>query len=290
MSIALLLPDEVSEVTTTEISLGLLMDASEALQNYCGRRFDERVETRQYTALSQTAGGDLLDAFTLLLDDDLKASLAVATNMPFSAETINDGNVLQAGTYKLPVQNTLRGTSVIHADRITLSRYGSNTFLSTGDPQDSIWVRGIWGYGGRWVKSSTALSATLNDSAETMTVTNRGNLQAGMLLKIGDEYLYCDALPDSPATQVNVTRAFNGSEAAEHATALPVLYWQPLDRVRALVRRLAMWAGEQIKSPAAGSVTIGDFSYPVDMSGLPKDVYRAISDSKLQRRARILGV
>jgi len=259
--------------------LKMIVRASDALQNYCGRRFDERRDVRPYTALLESKGGHLFDAYTLMLDDDLKSVNTLAVNVPFGATLASQGTVITG--YKV-LGYAGRNSGGRETLRLILDSTGTNVFNQpSGDPHESIWIDGLWGYDGQWVSSGATLSGAINDSVVACVVNTSAALERGMVIKIDSEYLYVEAVS---GTDVTISRGFNGSTATSHADGASISYWYAMDMVQDLVARLVQWRGEQLKSPTAGSVTIGDFTYPVDMSGLPKDVFKAINDSGLMRK------
>lgn len=260
--------------------LKMIVRASDALQNYCGRRFDERRDVRPYTAALQGDDGHLMDAYTLMLDDDLRSVNTLAINVPFGATLASQGTVIASG-YKV-LGYAGRNSGGRETLRLVLDKTGANVFNQpSGDPYESIWIDGLWGYDGQWAASGAALSGAITNNATTATLSISGALERGMVIKIDSEYMYVESVS---GTDVVISRGYNGSTAASHADTASISYWYAMDMVQDLVARLVQWRGEQLKSPTAGSVTIGDFTYPVDMSGLPKDVFKAINDSWLSRK------
>lgn len=259
--------------TTTALRLrGGLLKASNYVQRMARRRFDERIETRKFTALDERIGGALANPYILQLDDDLK-SVSTITN--------GDGTVLT--TYKLVHWSEDLGIQVY--SRIHLNVFGGALWRSGGsDPWESIFVAGLWGYGGQWLDTGTTLTA---DSGSTITVVAGTALEVGMMLKIDTEYLYVDGISTNTVT---VARAMNGSTQATHSGGTAVYRWEALDSVRDLVIRLVQWRQEQRKAPLAGQVTVGDFTFPVDTNGLPKDLYLAMRDLSLSATENSLGV
>lgn len=278
----LLLPtaDYTAEaLTSTSAALLLrnIIGASDFLQRICKRRFDECIATRKYTARHVVNGGNLLDNYTLLLDHDLKSVTTFAYNVPVGG-AIGDGTAISSGYQLVEIENNYGVTAV---RKIALDSVAGTVTLGypTYDPVNSIQIAGVWGYGGQWV-SSTTLNGAISDTTSTsVPVTSASALEAGMVIKVDSEYLYIDSIATNTLT---VTRAVNGSTAATHLTLASVSYWRPMQLVKNLVRRLVQWGYEQMKAPMAGAVTIGEFQYPVDTSGLPKDIYKMIADSGLQ--------
>lgn len=279
----LLLSDEMTEITKHGEKLKLLIEASAALQRYCNRRFDEYRDTRYFAARRLRDDGDLTDWLTLQVNDDLKQVLTLAKDVPATATDISEGIAVATGQYLTPGRRSMR-------DPIGQIMLVSGTFGGLGLPDDwrSIWIDGLWGWGGQWVDTGLTVSDNpLTNSATELTPSSMAGFEIGHVLKMDSEYSYVRGL-DNAAT-ITIARGYNGSTAAQHSASTKIYYWQADDQVRGLVRRLVMWAVEQIKSPVAGAVTLGDFTYPVDMSGLPKDVYTAINDSALKRLRNGIG-
>lgn len=243
-----------------------VVQASQLLSRLCDRRFDERIETRYYTARSRERGG-ALDGQTLVLDDDLRA-ITTLTN--------GDSSTIAASAYLLLPRSEDAKTAVF------LTHDGNAYWRFTNDAVEAIAVLGTWGYGGAWVDTSTTLNGALTDSATSATVNDGTQIEVGMTLKINSEYMFVDAI----ATHVlTVQRGVNGSTAASHSDTDGVEYWRADAQVRGLVSRLVRWAVEQDKSPLAGQATVGEFTFPVDVTKIPRDVAEAISLAHLKRRA-----
>src|SRR5579859_1170593 len=274
-------PGSIANMDATQASRlrdGLLK-ASDYVQRICKRRFDERIETRPYTSLDERVGGDLLGPYDLQLDDDCKSAIVV---------TNGDGQVLSG--YKLIQSAKDPGSNVNYATQVHLNIYGGVIWRSgVNDPIEAISVQGIWGYGGQWVPAVTGggtqqvLTANLNQGATVMTVTDGTALEPGMVLKLVNngttpptiEYLYVDVIPSTSGGNVSIGRAFNGSSSPSVAWAsgTTLAYWQAVDTVRDLIRRLVQWKVQQIQTPVSTTATVGDFSFPVGLDGLPKDIY-----------------
>jgi hypothetical protein len=293
----LLLPSEYNAAvvsgafTTANLSQQLrwLVQTSDYIQSTCRRRFDERVDIRKYTSFLERDGGDLETQWDLLLDDDLKTPQQISQRVPVGIDvTIDDGVDVSIDSCRFLTSNRFIGTSVRAYDTVHINQYSGNFFYMGGvDPFESIWVKGLWGYGGQWVNTATTVATEQDASSTSLAVASGTVLEAGMVLKVGTEYEYVESVAVNTAT---VTRAYNDSTAAIHAVSSAVYRWQALPTVSDLVRRLVQWKLEQVKSPAAGNVTVGDFTFPVDMAGLPKDIYLIFRDAKLQRLPMAKGV
>lgn len=261
-----------------------LQKASAYVQRQCNRRFDEFLDVRKYTALDERVGGALNGPYILQLDAELReVTPAVDANGTTVSTILNgDGMAITSG-YKLIHYNSDIGVQTL--TRVHLNVFSGIIWRSGGvDPWEAIQVPGTWGYGGQWLDSGTTLTT---DSGASLTVSSGTPFEVGMTLKLDDEYLYVEAVSTNTLT---VDRAMNGSVQATHAGATKVYVWEALDSVRDLVIRLTRWKQEQQVSPLVGTGTVGDFSFPVDISGLPKDLYLAIRDLQLARTENAQGV
>lgn len=266
-----------------------IIQTSDYLQAACRRRFDERVDTRRYTLRLERDGGDLVDQWTLFLDDDLRTLQKIAQRVPVGPEvTIDDGVEIPQTVIRLMTHNRFIGTNVRAYDTIHISQFSGSLFYPGGvDPWEQIWVQGLWGYGGQWVDTGTTVDTAQTDSEASLSVVSGAALEAGMMLRLDTEYEYVESVTGDAAV---VARATNGSTAAAHDSGTVVYRWQANDTIRNLIRRLIQWQLEQVKNPMAGNTTVGDFSFPVDTSGLPKDLYLIIRDTALLRTPMAKGV
>lgn len=260
-----------------------IIRASDFFQRKARRRFDECIKTVKYTATLEREGGNLLDSRTLMLDDDLKSINQFYQRVPVGATDITQGQIIIANTYRMTPDTPMAGSNIIAYDTIYLNSLGGVYFMPGGvDAIESIWINGLWGYGGQWLTLGT-LVTDIDASTTSLTLTGT---EAGMTLKIDTEYLYLD-VAGSPNT---VVRAVNGSIAATHLSGSTIYRWEALDSVQDYVARLVQWRVEQIKSPAMGNAVLGDFSFPADITGLPKDLYIMMRDCFLNRIERTVGV
>jgi hypothetical protein len=254
----------------------------------CRRRFDERLDTRLYTAMDERVGGSLLGSFDLRLDDDFKRIDKVING---------DGQVL---TNWKPLR-TNSNYGVIAYTEVHLNIYGGVVWRSGGiDPYESISISGLVGFGGQWVDTGLTLAANLTSSATSLIASDGTQLEPGMVLRLvatntppappTTEYLFVDAVPTTTGGNVTVGRGYNGSAAVAWTSPIELYYWQAMDSVRDIVRRLVQWKAEQVLSPVASTVTVGDFSFPVNLSGLPTDLYLTIRDGGLIRVNGAIGV
>jgi hypothetical protein len=111
-----------------------------------------------------------------------------------------------------------------------------------------------------------------------------------MVLRIGTEYLYVEALSGTGNLTAAVSRAYNGSIAAAHDTGTAIYRWKALPAVQSCIVRLIQLALEQDKSPTFGQRVIGDFTFPTTVDSYPKDVIAAVRNGGLFRLPRITAI
>lgn len=244
----------------------LIGAASDWFTTLCDRRFDRYQQTRYYTPFSLVNGGDLLIAYTLLLNADLRDVL-----------TLTNGDDTTISSYTLLPR---------HQDekwRVRLNPYGTTYFTHSGtdDPIGSIELSARWGYGGQWLDTGDAVGDDpLSSSATTITVTDADNFEAEMLLRADDasdnqEFMRCTAI-DSDNDTITVERAYNGTTAIAIPNAATLYRFRADALVQRTIVRLCAWMFEQNKSPLVGQQVIGDFVAPVDVTALPADVHGAV--------------
>jgi hypothetical protein len=246
----------------------LITECSREVELYTSRRFDHRIETRTHSVRSTERGGDVA-GLNLWLNDDLLSTISV---------TNGDGTTVLSGDYVLLPPNASC------KDTISLNPFGGSIWAhGTGHPDVAIAVSGIWGWGGSWRPSGATLAANTSADAVTLSVSGVTGFERGHVLRIGSEYF--QIIGDVSASPLSVGRAVNGSTASLHSSGAAVEIFIPDPKVTALVARLIAWRLEQRKTPLYGTVTIGDFQAPVDISALPKDVQGDIF--RLKRKLRI---
>lgn len=271
----LILTSTFNEATAQQEPSRLLeqiIQASALLQGACKRRFDEYVATVRYTARLVVNGGDLLDWYRLSLNADLKSASALAYDIPFGG-VIGDGTAITA--YDIIASEDAGGSSANSGRELMLDAYNGTSFASTNNPRKSIALTGIWGFGGQWVSTGTTVNTLQDSSSTSLVLAVVTDIEAGMVFKVGTEYEYAELVNVATKT-VTVTRAYNGSTAASHSIGVTVYYWQAHPLIQGLIIRQLQWSEVQKNAPMSGSVTVGDFTFPVDTNGLPKDVYDTI--------------
>lgn len=245
---------------------GLIRQLSATVELSTFRRFDHRVATVPHNARRVSDKGDVSeDGYTLLLRDDLQ-----------SASSITNGGVelaiddYQLMPYNMPVYRPFR-------DKILMT--GNSTFwnnVSGVRSELSIMVSGIWGWGGTW-KRITTLSAAAPEADNTVALNSVSRVEYGKILRIDSEYMEVDDETDTLVSPVSVVRGANESEIADHLIDAAVYSFTPHPTISRLVQRLVMWQSELDDSPLFGTVELGDFSQPVDLTNAPKDTKEIIA-------------
>lgn len=248
---------------------GLVEEESRALDRLAHRRFDHRIATRYYDAVSVQYGGPV-HGYELWLDDDLLSVSSI----------VSGGETLTGNTQLLPV-NAAPWLDNAPADRIRLDPYGTDDWTSSTvqDVVGAIAITGVWGYGGRWVDTGKTLSL-----AETTTTSaTLAGMEQEMILRLGTEYIRVAAAEGSSLT---LERGYNGSTAAVQNSAT-VYRFEPESVVQTLVRRRVAWRLEQEKSPLFGVVKLADVDLPVNVSEEPPDIPSSLIRLGLRRRGRL---
>lgn len=255
-----------------------IIEASATLQFWAKRRFDERIETRYYTAGSANHGHGDIEGGDLLLDDDLR-TVSILTN--------GDGSVIDSSVYHLlPRSVDVNGVNAVSRVRpdpfsAVVWQYGNT------DPVDSISVAGSWGYGGQWKNTGITVTSGLAADASAASFVASAALELGMMLKIGSEYIYVSGVSGTATT---IERACNGSTAAVHVDGSPVYRWEAHPLVQKLVTRLTLISIEQDSSPLFSQLVLADTAVPVSSDGIAKDILFDLQKMGLRRKQRIMAI
>lgn len=237
----------------------LIGEASRFLDSETGRRFDWYYDTGVYDSIRAERGG-VVDGTRFWVRRDLIQFDVVKRD---SVTIDNAELVLYPRWGDAPAYDAIE-----HLDE-------KFTWLAyiDGSPRNALTVNGIWGYGGRWEQS--AITATVDDSALTITTSGTGHgLEQESIIRLGDEFLRVTA--DSETTTVAVERGYNGSTASAHTDATIEIF-QADDRVKRVVGRMVSWFSALQANPMYGTQTVGDISFPVDLTSFPKDIRHSIT-------------
>lgn len=216
------------------------------LDRYLGRRFDEYITTLSFRPVTQSYGGAIDTDGFLLLDMDLREII-----------TLTDASgVVQSNleTYGDPLIRKVRP--------LNFGTWGSGGYIT---------LQGKFGFGGYWDDLATTTTTALASTSATSFTVGADVVEKGMILKLEDEYLEVTAY-DSTTNTVTVKRGQKGSTAVIHNSGLTPQVFVYDEMIVHAIKRLTAWATEQATTPMAGQVVIGDFTYPVSVDGLPKDV------------------
>lgn len=250
----------------------LILEMTEMLQTMCDRRFDEYIESRDYTArrMSHELGGDLLSARELQLDRELQTLTALSID----------------GTSITPAQVRLMPLNGAYKAWLYLTQNAELTSFLTGasDPVGCITVTGVWRHSGEWKNTGATISAGLNDSATTIAASSVANLEQDMVIRLDTEYCLITGIS---GTTLTLERAYNGSTAAAHLSGITVYRFKPNEAAKMAVKGMVQWWAEARKSPMFGNVVIGDFSYAMLPESFPKHVMAIIRSAKLRRTAQV---
>jgi hypothetical protein len=264
-----------TNVTGQAAVLDKIIEESDRLQSWCNRRFDERIETRYYTARGIGYGGDVYGP-ELWLDDDLRSVTTLING---------DGTAITTDYTLLPRSSDKRG--VASKDKVRLSTTSGLAWSAgSNDPVEAISLAGLWGYGGQWKQVATVTSGLAASIAATSFVSSAA-LEGGMMLRVGTEYIYVDS---TGGTTTAVTRACNGSTAALHADATVIYRWEAEPLVQKHVARLVLISLMQDSNPLFGQMILGDFQAAVTSDGTPKDVLLDVDKAGLRRPVRVMAV
>lgn len=214
------------------------------------RRGDVRLETRYYdyplaavqlfgyydaeTWVAQMNAAGLLGAGRLQLDDDLLALSSIMNG---------DGTAL-------PTTEILLEPANIYPKAVLKIKTGSAYRWLPDDEnrEQCISVTGLWGYrpqyASAWVSTDTVQNNPLTAAGTSITVVSAARFQAGQLLKIGDEFVAVTAI-NTTSNYLTVTRAANGTTAAEHTQSTAIYIYVPWGNYQLAGVRLAVWRYRQ---------------------------------------------
>lgn len=194
----------------------LIIGASRFIDNYVGRKFYPRVQTKKYDVPNTITrrpnrlelNDDLLELETLTNGDS-----TVVTSSDYILEDVNNP----------PYYNiNLRDTSSIDWEP-----------NSDGSTQQVISVFGTWGfhenYTDAWMTGGTSASS-INSTDLSFTVSSGSTISTGNIIKIDDEIM--DIISTSGSTATVEKRGANGSTAATHNASSTIYYWNAMYPVK----------------------------------------------------------
>ena len=204
----------------------LLLAVSEAVDNYCNRRFYALTEERRFDG----AGDALLHVPDLIA----VASLATDENGDGEYET-----AWSASDYQLLPLNaapTEHWGSPYNAVRARSS--GAKRQFARGEAR--VRISGTWGYGERLEPSGSLLAGPAGSTADSLAVDRASDFAAGQTIAVGDERML---VTGTSAEALTVQRGLNGTAPAAHAdnAAVSIVRWPaPVERA-ALINAARIW-------------------------------------------------
>lgn len=280
---------DTEETTDDTLLERLIREINGNIEEWCGRRFDVRQETRTYdypVEIREALGLYDIEAWVarwnvvsegymrkrLRLDDDL-LSLTTLTN--------GDDTTISASDYVLDPANKYPKHS------IKLVGDDTNWQLPTGGQREQVIdVTGLWGYHRRysdkaWIDTlDTVQDNPLSSSATSLTVSDADGdagdgegtrFQAGNMIKIGSEYL--DVVSVNTSTNVlTVVRGYNGTTAAEHAQGITIYVYRPMENIVRAAKRWVKYVYRQKDVDTMDTAHILGTGVRITPSMIPPDV------------------
>ena len=234
--------------------LVLLEAISEAIDDYAGRSFQPRIETKYFSGNGKSSmllPDDLIAVTTLKEDDNL-------TGTGYATTWATTDYVL-APYDAHPTDSNPERTSPYTALEVDRRDSGSQSRLGRG--QRRFELAGKWG----WAESQKATGATTSeelDASETGVDVSAGtSFEAGQTILVESEQMYITAISSNTLT---VVRGVNGTTAATHATGKSITTMQYPAAVReaALIETARLWTmrtsgyASSVGNPDTGQVTI----------------------------------
>jgi len=247
----------------------LIEECGKVLESLCNRRFDHVIATYRYDYKSVKHGGDI-DGRELLLRADCQQLLSV---------TNGDGVTVSTNDYVLLPDNPITHYSSVEITNQTLLwQPGTNA-------RRAIAIRGVWGYGGRWVNTLKTLTSAMDAVQATLSINNAVGLERGQVIRVGEEYMLIETVVTGTLT---VSRAHNGSSATPHDSGTAIYLFQPDTLVQRAIKRMVRWYDKLGDNPLFGLVQMGEITVPADFTVMPKDLQAMIE--QLRKSVRFMGV
>lgn len=206
--------------------------ASDQVRHFCSRTFVPYI----YDDV-EVLYGQLSRYWVLSLPDDAQL---------VSQVTGDDEAVIPSDQYRL--RDYLNQLNAYPKRYVEFSRL-SNIYINSGTYEfaPSFTINGIWGYSSRpyedsW-QTTTTLTASINASVTSVTVTSSNDFEILDYIRIEDEFMQITA-NDAGTDTITVIRGVNGSTAAAHdgtVTPLDVDMWRIEDAVRDATTRLTAY-------------------------------------------------
>jgi len=230
-----------------DMLIGFIHQASDFIDTWTTRHFVPYVQTKSFDSSYVSNGYDLY------LRDDL-LSVTTLTN--------GDSSVISGAGYNL------RPDNVYPKHTVELVSSSAATWLYNYR-ESRVTIAGIWGYHDNyaraWLNRST-LSASLTDSATSMTVANLPYFSALDYVMIDSEQIQ---ITDIDAGQATITRGVNGTTAAAHNSAAIVSLYQQTPVIRFCANQIVKWLYER-RDRAEGAIQLAGELGVVIVQELPE--------------------
>ena len=242
--------------------------SSRLIENWKGRRYDPRVQTRVFDCPQANGSGFGVYDFALA--------------------TAKTNRILRLDDDLLEVVKLLNGDSVEITDYVTepaneypknrIALRSSEVFVPSDDgPEQAISLSGIWGYHDRWAEAWSvlgALTGSLSASADEITVSG---VEIGQLLRLDTEYVL---VLDISSTTATVERGYNGTTAAVHASGTDIELFHPMSTIVQCCMRLVKWRYTQKDSDNFDRTFVMGAGAITTPTSLPADVVRILGPRK----------
>ncbi len=252
--------------TTDDIALrDTLLRASKTIDSYTGRSFYSVSATKYFNGANFLWIPDLLNitASGILLDESGTSSFVAMA----STDYIEYGGGSEDALNVFPIT---------HLEISMNSDYGGfATNIKKG-----VKITGNWGYGDGTSApylADTTLSASMDSTETSASVTSGANLNAGMTLLIESEQMFIN----SGSSPVVVERGVNGSTKAEHASGTQIYYYRYPEDIKQACLDLSVALYQNRAKQGLQSERIGDYSWTAQGVSLNKGTIQAILDDKI---------
>jgi hypothetical protein len=243
---------EADAVTDDTLLDAMVTRASRAIDRFTGRWFYELSATRDYDHPGNSAilflKEDLLSLTTLTIDGSVTTNYVV-----------------------YPLNTSVKGW--IEAKKGT-----GTIFHWTNTPQEAVAIAGLWGwhndYGNAWGALDTVQDDPLASSATVITVADAHKFAVRQTIKMGDEQCLITRV-DKNNEELTVSRAHNGTTAAEHVQTTAISGWIPPADIVHQCARLASWYYDQKDAPFGRQANL-HMGISVEPLKIPHDVEAAL--------------
>jgi len=234
--------------------LQLLEAIADAIDDYAGRTFHPRVETKYFSGngkASMLLPDDLISV-TSLKEDDTLLGTGYATTWattdyvlaPYDAQPTNS-NPERTSPYT----------------KIEVDRRNQGTKHSLGRGQRRFELAGKWGWSESQKTTGATTSEELDISETAIDVSSGAAFEVGQTILVESEQMYITGISSNTLT---VIRAVNGTTAATHATAKAITILQYLNQIReaSLMEAARLWTmrtsgfASSVGNPDTGQVTV----------------------------------